>query len=266
MTAILKAKDVSVRIDGKALIDSVSIRIGSGESVALVGPNGAGKSTLLRTLSGEGSPTSGSIYLKGSSLRDYSPRSLASHRAMLSQSIAVAFPFTVADVVAMGAGERRDSEIDALVDAVLDEVDLGGFRDRAITTLSGGEQQRAHFARVLVQLGCGEAVNGPGLLLLDEPTASLDLRHQLDVIAAIRRRVDDGTTVVTVVHDLNLAVLMGQRVVVMNHGRIAADAPPDSSITESVLQSVFGIAEAVCKLPAPMTPFVLPYRARKITM
>jgi len=264
MSAILDARDVTVRIGARALIDGVSLVIAPGETVALVGPNGAGKSTLLRALSGEIVPSAGRIALKGRDLRAYGPRALARHRATLSQSVSVGFPFTVAEVVAMGAGERRGGGIDTLTDAALEEVDLAGFRDRVITTLSGGEQQRAHFARVLVQLECGEAEHGPGLLLLDEPTASLDLRHQLDLIAAIRRRTDNGTTAIAVVHDLNLAALMAARVVVLGRGRIAADGPPNASIAEPVVRGVFGIADAVCRPPPPATPYVLPFAARRI--
>ena len=173
---------MTVRAGARAILDAVSLAIAPGETVALVGPNGAGKSTLLRVLSGELAADAGTVVLKGREPRAYEPRVLALHRAVLSQHTSVAFPFSVAEVVRMGAGDRRGAAVEPLVDAALAEVDLAGFRERIITTLSGGEQQRAHFARVLVQLACGEAAHGPGVLLLDEPTASLDLRHQLDVL------------------------------------------------------------------------------------
>jgi iron complex transport system ATP-binding protein len=264
MSAILKADSATVRVGGKALIDDVSFTVAPGETIALVGPNGAGKSTLLRALSGEISLSGGRVVLKGRDLRTYSPHALAGHRSTLSQSVTVGFPFSVAEIVAMGARDRRGPGTDALIEAALDEVDLCGFRDRIITTLSGGEQQRAHFARVLVQLGCGETVHGPGLLLLDEPTASLDLRHQLDLIAAIRRRTGNGTTVIAVVHDLNLAAMMAERVLVLSRGRIAAAGEPGRSIAEPVLREVFGIADSVGRLPTPATPYVLPFAARRI--
>ena len=134
---------------------------------------------------------------------------------MLSQDVTVVFPFTVAEIVRMGAGDRRGPRIEALVADALREVDLAALGERIITTLSGGEQQRAHFARVLVQLACGEAVHGPGVLMLDEPTASLDLRHQLDLLAATRRCAARGVTVIAILHDLNLAALFADRVVVL---------------------------------------------------
>ena len=117
---------------------------------------------------------------------------------MLSQHVNVTFPFTVEEIVRMGAGDSPRAASHRLADAALHEVGLDGFRHRQLPTLSGGEQQRAHFARVLVQLACGEALHGPGLLLLDEPTSSLDLRHQIDLVETARRRAQNGTTVIAV--------------------------------------------------------------------
>jgi iron complex transport system ATP-binding protein len=182
---------------------------------------------------------------------------------MLSQHTTVAFPFTVADVVRMGAGDRGGT--DALVASALAEVDLTAFGDRIITTLSGGEQQRAHFARVLVQLACGEAIHGPGLLMLDEPTASLDLRHQLDLLEATRRRRARGVTVVAVLHDLNLATLFADRIVVLDRGRIVADGAPAKIITDAMLEQVFGVTGAIGRVPSPGLPFVLPHAMARMS-
>jgi iron complex transport system ATP-binding protein len=263
MTPALDARSLSIAVRGKVLIRDITLSIHAGETVALVGANGAGKSTLLRALSGELSATSGSVRLRGREPRSYVPRELALHRAVLSQSVSVAFPFTVAEIVRMGAGERRGTAVETLIDAALAELDLEGFRERIIGTLSGGEQQRVHFARVLVQIACGEMAHGPGILLLDEPTASLDLRHQLDLIAAAHRRVQRGTTVVAILHDLNLAALFAQRVVIMAGGQIAADGPPDQTITNPVVGKTFGVTDAVGRVPEPNVPFVLPHHARK---
>ena len=264
MNPVLVATSIVVRIGAKTLLDDVALSLGPGEVVALVGPNGAGKSMLLRVLSGDLVPLAGSVRLNGRTRASYGPRALAGHRAVLSQSVSVAFPFTVAEIVRMGAGDGRGRRIDDLVEAALAEVDLGNFDERAITTLSGGEQQRAHFARVLVQLACGEATHGPGVLLLDEPTANLDLRHQLDVIAAAKSRAARGVTVVAILHDLNLAGLLAERIVVLNGGRIDSDGTPDQVITDAMLERVLGVADAVGRVPAEGTPFVLPHAARKL--
>ena len=179
---------------------------------------------------------------------------------MLSQDITVVFPFTVAEVVRMGAGDRRGPRIEALVADALREVDLAALGERIITTLSGGEQQRAHFARVLVQLACGEAVHGPGVLMLDEPTASLDLRHQLDLLAATRRCAARGVTVIAILHDLNLAALFADR----DRGaqrrprrrRRRRRARPSPT---TMLAQVFKVGAAVGRAPPAGVPFVLPH-------
>jgi iron complex transport system ATP-binding protein len=249
----------SVRAGGKTLLDAVTLAFSPGQCVAIVGPNGAGKTTLLRLLSGELQPRPGSIRLKGRDVASYAARALAEHRAVLSQAVTVVFPFTVAEVVRMGAGDRRGARIESLVDDALQEVGLSALRERTITTLSGGEQQRAHFARVLVQLACGEAVHGPGVLMLDEPTASLDLRYQLDLLAATRRCAARGVTVIAILHDLNLAALFADRIIVLNGGRVANDGPPRRIISDEMLAQVFKVGSAVGRTPPDGAPFVLPH-------
>lgn len=262
MNAFVEASEVAVRLPGKALIESISLRIAPGSAVAMIGPNGAGKSTLLRVISGDRAPSSGAIRLMGRATADYGPRELAMRRAVLAQSVSVAFPFSVMEVVRMGAGERTGPAIEAMVESALSEVDLLDMRDRIVNTLSGGEQQRTHFARVMVQLACGEARNGPGLLLLDEPTSSLDLRHQLDLLSSARRCVARGVAVVAVMHDLNLAAMFADRVLIMKGGRIVRDGSPSETITESHVSEVFGVTSAVGVLPPASVPFSLPHSAR----
>ena len=140
-----------------------------GEVVALVSPNGAGKSTLLRVLSRDLAHGAAPSISRAAGSR-HIIRASWPCTGRCSQNVGVTFQFTVAEIVQMGAGDRSGPHIDDLVEAALAEVDLSDFHDRVITTLSGGEQQRTHFARVLVQIACGEAAHGPGVLLLDEPT------------------------------------------------------------------------------------------------
>jgi heme transport system ATP-binding protein len=262
MSALFEASSISVRAGSKTLVDGVSLEFDPGTIVALVGPNGAGKSTLLRVLAGELKPHFGQVRLRGRALAGYAPSDLALHRAVLSQRVDIAFPFTVAEVVRMAAPERRDGELDALVEAALAEVDLARFAGRTITTLSGGEQQRAHFARVLVQLACGRTHQRGEILLLDEPTAGLDLRHQLAMLDSIRRRAEGGTLVIAILHDLNLAALLADRVVVLDRGRVDCDGTPTATISDAMLARVFGIDTSVGRTPAPGAPFVLPHSMR----
>lgn len=263
MMPVIETDQLTVRVGQKILVEKISLSIEPGASIALIGPNGAGKSTLLRSLSGEIAPSSGFIKLKDHAPQSYRPHVLALHRAVLSQHVSVAFPFSVADVVAMGAGILRGPKVDKLVDAALAEVDMDSMRERTIGTLSGGEQQRVHLARVLVQLACGETEHGPGILMLDEPTASLDLCHQLDLLAIIRRCHERGTTIITVMHDLNLAALFAQRIIALAHGTVAGDGAPAAIISDAMLSGVFGITEAANRVPSGL-PFVLPHQARRV--
>jgi iron complex transport system ATP-binding protein len=158
----------------------------------------------------------------------------------------------------MGVDQRRGPQIEALVAEVPAELELDDLADRAITSLSGGEQQRAHFARVLAQLAIGEERDGSGVLLLDEPTNGLDLSHQLGMVEAIKRRVRRGTLAIAVFHDLNLSTLVADPIVVLDRGRIDCQGSPNETITNVVLERVFGVATAVGRGPPPGTPFVLP--------
>lgn len=242
---MIEADALCIRVRQAMLLDHVSLQLRGGETVAIVGPNGAGKSTLLRSLSGDLRCTGGHVRLKGRDLTSYSSRDLANHRVMLSQHVNVSFPFTVEEIVAMGAGDRSRAAAAPLVDAAIAELDLAPFRHRELPTLSGGEQQRAHFARVLVQLACGEAEHGPGVLLLDEPTSSLDLRHQINLVETAKRRARTGSAVIAVLHDLNLAVRFADRIIVLRKGVIAADGTPGETITGEMIRQVFDVETSI---------------------
>jgi iron complex transport system ATP-binding protein len=263
MSTILKAHAVSMAIGSARLVDGVGLDVAGGEMVAIVGPNGAGKSTLLRMLSGDLRPTGGSIELTKRSIGSYSPRELALRRAMLSQHVHVTFPFTVEEIVEMGTGGRSRAASRPLVEAALHEVGLDSFRDRQLPTLSGGEQQRAHFARVLVQLACGEAQHGPGVLLLDEPTSSLDMRHQIDLVEIAKRRAQNGTAVIAVLHDLNLAMRFADRIVLLHRGRLAVDGGRAEAITTETIRRIFEVDVRIDYTDQGV-PFLLPQTMRPV--
>jgi iron complex transport system ATP-binding protein len=258
MNPLFEGVSISVRVATKRLLEDICLSFDAGRTVALIGPNGAGKSTLLRVLSGELKPQLGDVRLQGRRLASYPAQVLALHRAVLSQQVNIAFPFTVADIARMGVNHQRGSKIEALIDATLAELDLDGLANRVITTLSGGEQQRVHFARVLVQLAYGQDHDGCGILLLDEPTANLDLRHQIGMLEAARRRAERGALVIAVFHDLNLAALFADHIVVLDRGRIDCSGRPDEIITDEMLERVFGIETTVGRTTPGGAPFVLP--------
>jgi heme transport system ATP-binding protein len=261
MTALLEAESVSLAIGGATLVDGIDLSVKAGEMVAIVGPNGAGKSTLLRMLSGDLRPTRGQIKLKQREIHSYPPRLLAHHRTMLSQHINATFPFTVEEIVHMGAGDTGRAAAQTLVDAALSEVGLAHFGHRQLPTLSGGEQQRAHFARVLVQLACGEQQHGPGLLLLDEPTSSLDMRHQIDLVETARRRAENGTAVIAVLHDLNLAMRFADRIVLLHRGKLAVDGGRTDAITAETIRRIFEV-DVTIDYTENGIPFLLPQTMR----
>jgi iron complex transport system ATP-binding protein len=264
MSTILKARAVSMTVGSARLVDGVDLEISGGEMVAIVGPNGAGKSTLLRMLSGDLRPTSGSVELAQRDIGSYSPRGLALRRAMLSQHVHVTFPFTVEEIIEMGTGGRSRAATRPLVEQALQEVGLERFRDRQLPTLSGGEQQRAHFARVLVQLASGEALHGPGLLLLDEPTSSLDLRHQIDLVESARRRAERGAAVLAILHDLNLAMRFADRIVLLHRGRLAAIGDRRTTITSERIRELFEVDVAI-RHTDDGVPYLLPQTMQPVT-
>ena len=236
MSAVrLEATGVSLSIGSHRVLHSVDIAVRSGEVTALVGPNGAGKSTLLHLLAGDRAADSGTIELDGRPLAGYRPRDLARLRAVLTQSNDVSFPFTVEEVVAMGrapwAGESTPEEDDERIARALADAELDAFPARRVPELSGGERARVAYARVRAQ-GCG-------ILMLDEPTASLDIRHQERLMQQLRDHAADGGSAVVVLHDLNLAAAYAHRVVLLENGRIRADGTPAEALTPELLTDVY---------------------------
>lgn len=211
---------------------------------AIVGPNGSGKSTLLDILAGHHTPTSGSVRINQVSLSQHRPESLARLTAMVPQEFSFNFPFTVSDAVLMGRHPHiprfsRPSSTDmALIETAMNTMDISHLANRPLSTLSGGEKQRTVFARALAQATPG--------LLLDEPTSSMDIRHTLTAMAELRRLAhDENRTIITVLHDLNMAAAYCDRIVVLHHGQVHAYGTPVAALTPSSIHDVFGVAAEV---------------------
>jgi iron complex transport system ATP-binding protein len=236
---MLRARGVGVRIGDEQLLDGVDLDLRPGKLTAIVGPNGAGKSTLLSVLSGEHRPTSGVVDLEGIALERIEPRELARRRAYLRQSFSLWVDLDVIDVVLLGRighpGRGLSREDRRIAGELLDEVGLPGFANRRHASLSGGEQQRVHLARVLAQLGDEGRV-----LLLDEPSASLDPRLAHDVLALVERRVRRGLAAVAVLHDLSLALRYADELVALARGRVVANEP-SSVFPVHVIERVFDV-------------------------
>ena len=254
----LEARRVTVEVgDGRTILRGASVVVRGGEVVALVGPNGAGKSTLVGVLSGDVEPVAGEVVVAGVPLSDWTGAELALRRSVLPQQVGVTFPFTVREVVEMGRAPwvalDGDPDGDAVVDACLARTDVAHLADRTFPTLSGGERSRAALARVLAQ--------DAGVLLLDEPTAALDLHHQEMVLRLARERATVGVAVVVVLHDLGLAAAHADRIVVLDGGEVVVDGPPAEVLQPTLLSEVY--RHPVEVLPHPRTGelIVLPVRA-----
>ncbi|SDG05417.1 iron complex transport system ATP-binding protein [Lentzea fradiae] len=256
---MISAVNVSVRLGGALLVDRVSVEMVPGEVLVLVGPNGAGKSTLLSAMAGDVKPASGSVLLDGIPLNGWKDVEAARRRAVLPQHNPLAFPFDVRSVVEMGRvpwyGTPEEEHDDEVIAAALRHTGVAHLADRAYPTLSGGEQARVALARVLAQ-------QTPAMLL-DEPTAALDLRHQELVLSLARRRAREGGAVLIVLHDLSLAAAHADRVAVLADGKLVAAGPPEQVCTSELLSDVYRHPVEVFPHPSTGVPVVLPVRTRE---
>ena len=240
MTACLTAQGVSVELSGRAVLRNVSLSLASGHLVALVGPNGAGKTTLLRALAGL-VPSDGAIQVGGDALPSLSLRERARRFAYLPQGHMVHWPLPARDIVALGRyphgatdpARLTPGDSEAMLRA-MQATDVMEFAARRVTELSGGERSRVALARVL-------AVEAP-VILADEPTSSLDPRHQIDVMKTLRAAADRGTLVIVVTHDLGLAARFADTVLVLSDGRLVSQGAPAEALSEQVMANVFRIS------------------------
>ncbi len=260
---MIRAESVFFRAGRAELLSDLSLSVPPGQMTVIVGPNGAGKSTLLRLLAGDRPPAAGRIIFEGRPLAAWDPVALARRRAVLSQSVTVDFPMTAAEIAAFGRiphrgrTDRRHDE--RIIARALELADATALADRSYATLSGGEQQRVQFARALAQIldGVLEGLE-PAFLLLDEPTASLDIAHQAQLLRAARALADDGTGVLVVLHDLNLAATYADTIAVMARGRLVACGSPAAVLTPETVQSVYGWPVTCVQPPGAARPVLIP--------
>ena len=234
----LAASGVSVRLGGRAVVDGIDLALRSGEVTAVVGPNGAGKSTLLACLAGLRRPDAGEVRLGAGRLLALNLRERARRIGFLSQTAEVAWRLDVETLVGLGRTPHSgafgpDPQDRAAVARAMAAADVVGLAGRDVSTLSGGERARVLIARALA--------GDPQWLLADEPLTGLDLGHQLDVSALLRRVAADGGGVVVTVHDLGFAARSADRVVVLADGRLLADGAPQQAMTPATLQAAYGV-------------------------
>jgi iron complex transport system ATP-binding protein len=236
---ILEAEGLTVRYPATArpALDGVSCRVGASELVAVAGPNGSGKTTLVRALSGLVRPERGAVRVQGRALAEWGRSELARVLAVVPQREEIVFPLRVDEAVMLGRYARLGSLAApaaadrAAVQSALERCDADALAARSIDALSGGEWQRVRLARALAQ--------EPAVLVLDEPTASLDVRHEMELLELIRRLVDQGLAGLVITHELNLAARYADRILLLSEGHVVAEGTPREVLVEATLSRVF---------------------------
>ena len=256
---LLDARDLTISYDHRIAVADLTLTLKPGEITAIIGPNGAGKSTLLKSLNGQVRPSSGTIFLDSQPLERLSRRIISRRIAVVAQEAELRFPVTVLEFVlggrfawATNAGWGWETEHDLeIADAVLRETELSDLSGRLMNELSGGERQRGLMARAL-------ATEAP-ILLLDEPTANLDLSHQAMLLALVRNRCDRNETAALVVtHDINLAAQFADHLILMKQGRAVHTGTPEQVLQPHILQDVFEVRVLVDAHPVTGGPRVTP--------
>ena len=260
MSPAVEVSDVSVELGGSRVLDSVSATVEPGRFVGLVGPNGAGKTTLIRTSNGRVDPAGGRVSVAGRPVAERSPRAMARLVATVPQRTELAFSFPVRAVVEMGRFPHRprlgwDDPGADLIEWAMERTGIAHLADRPVTETSGGERQRVLLARALAQ-------DSP-VLLLDEPTASLDVNHQVRTLGLVRELVDrEDRTAIAAIHDLDLAARFCDELVLLAGGRVRASGPPEDVLTEESVESAFETEAAVGRNPVTGSATVTALPAR----
>ncbi len=257
---MIQVENIQIKKGGKTLLHDVTCKIHPGEVVVLIGKNGAGKSTLMEALSGENKPSSGRILWDGEDLNSMRLDVLSRRRAVLSQMTDISFPISVYELVEMGtyviAEKLRREEIRERVLQALDQMGMLDYVNRSFNTLSGGEQQRVMLAKCVVQLNATED-NKNKYLFLDEPTAGLDINRQYTFIQLIKSMAhNEGVGVFAVLHDINLASICADKLIMLRDGRIIAEGTPQDVLNPEMIKNTLDVKAIVGKHPVIGCPFV----------
>jgi iron complex transport system ATP-binding protein len=257
---MLLLENIQYNIGKRNILSNISLKALPGELLAIVGANGAGKSTLLNIMSGALKPSSGTVHFNGVSVDAISSKHLAQQRAVLNQSFGLNLSFTVQDVVMFGrypffvqSPSKKDYDI---VEQAMKEMDLFHLKDRDYVTLSGGEKQRVHLARVLAQIF--EKNKEPKLLLLDEPVSSLDLLHQHTTLGLASKFKSKNIIVVAVLHDLNLTSQYADKILILKEGRTVTFGTTKETLKQEHIQTAYGFPVTITNHPEGNFKIVIP--------
>lgn len=260
---MIEVRDIAVKKGGRYILKDINFDLPKGNITVVIGENGAGKSTLLEALTGSNKLSEGTIYYNQQALRAWTQPALAAQRAVLSQKTIVNFPITVSQLVEMGtyAAEQplSQQQIRSLVQVATADVGMLNFLKRDFRTLSGGEQKRILLAKCLVQLRCNAHITSTQYLFLDEPTASLDLQQQFKLLTLIRRVVQQqNISVFAVLHDINLAAQVSDKILLMKKGRLLHQGTPTDVLTRVNIRETLGIEALIQTHPILSCPYILP--------
>ncbi len=241
----IQANSIDINLNNRSILKDVSLSIEQGEILSVIGPNGAGKSTLLKSLAGDIKPNSGQISYDAKNIRDINIQERAFTRSVMSQLQAIAFDFKVKEIIEMGWVSRGESlyasEFEDAVIEVVAKCGVESLINRNFNTLSGGEQRRVHFARTLLQLWRPSNSTDPKYLLLDEPTANLDLTYEVKLLNIVKKASLEGTGVMLVLHDLNLAAKFSDKIALLNKGSIVKTGTPKEVLSSDILSGIYDI-------------------------
>ncbi len=253
---MINLSQVSFSYNEKPVLHHIDIVVEDGEMVALLGPNGCGKTTLIKLAAGVLRPNKGEIYLNGSRLNSFKRREVAQQVAVVPQQFFIPFAFTLREVVLLGrtpflkAFSDETSSDGQVVEDAMDLVGIDNLKERYFNELSGGERQKAVLAMALAQ--------EPKLLLLDEPTAHLDINHQVEIIELVQTlNRENRLTVIAAMHDLNIAALYFDRLILLKDGCVFADGRPDEVLTEETIKEVFSASVQVMQHPSTHAPHII---------
>lgn len=255
---MIHAEDISFSFGDTPVLESVSLTVAEGELVGLIGPNGAGKTTFLRLISGVLTPSQGTVTLDGDSLESLSTHEVGKRLAVVPQQTELSFDFSIRDVITMGRHpyqgrlERLQSADRTMVDQAMEQTETAYLADRPFSAISGGERKRVLIARAIAQ-------DTPALLV-DEPTASLDINHQVSVFELLRSLVSQDKAILAAVHDLNLAARYCDRLVLLADGQIQASGTAESVLQSDRLRQAYGIDTSIEENPVTETPMVVAHR------
>jgi heme transport system ATP-binding protein len=260
---MINIENLAYSINNKQLLNEISFDVHSGDVLTILGPNGAGKTTLLKSLSGDIKPQSGNVKITNKNMDEFNVNQLAKIRSVVEQSNNIVFPFTVDDIVSFGRYPINKGYITPedreTIHETMDLFEIESLSDRIYNTLSGGEQQRVQLARAIVQLINTDSEDQFRFLLLDEPISSMDICHQHRSLSILQKLSEQGISIITILHDINLAINYSSKVVLMSQGKMIKAGTVEETCDPKTLESIFEISMDVIEHPKKNNPLFVPY-------